>query len=183
MTAHFTHRGVATYKHLVTLGIGTACPAQDAARRVQLSTTAYARLSGHYLSSPRFDLARKITSTALIVDAALLHAGARSWHQNNNISNALCHSSTGLIASVAILAQDRTRGGSTLASLVGLVSGVLGSGLGVSLLTQQFGLDPRPFFRASCSGSTGSGSGVVLGVGLKGRLRSPYLCSNGTRCV
>ena len=41
---------------------------------MQLSAIAYGRLSGHYISSPRFDLALHISSTAAIVDATLLHA-------------------------------------------------------------------------------------------------------------
>ena len=40
---------------------------------MQLSAIAYGRLSGHDLSSPRFDLALKLASTAAIADATLLH--------------------------------------------------------------------------------------------------------------
>ena len=78
LTEHFTTRVVGAYKHLGTLVTSTACPTQDAARRVSQASGAYARVSGHVLSSSQFDLALKLQSTAAFVDATLL-SGSELW--------------------------------------------------------------------------------------------------------
>ena len=43
----FTLRVVGAYKHVGTLVTSTACPTQDAAKRVALANAAYSRMSGH----------------------------------------------------------------------------------------------------------------------------------------
>ena len=73
ITERFVLKVVGARKHLGTMVTGTACPAQDASRRIQLPTSTYAWLSGHYLGSTRFDLAMQISSTATFVDATVLH--------------------------------------------------------------------------------------------------------------
>ena len=48
-------RVVSAYKHLGTSVTSTACPTQDAARRVSLASGAYSKVSGHFLSSMQFN--------------------------------------------------------------------------------------------------------------------------------
>ena len=44
-------RAVAAYEYSGTLVTSTACPTQDAAKRITLATGAYAKVSGHFLLS------------------------------------------------------------------------------------------------------------------------------------
>ena len=67
-------RVVTAYRHLGTMVTPTACPTQDAARRVSLATSAYAIISGHVLSSKQFCVKIKLQTTAALVDATLLHS-------------------------------------------------------------------------------------------------------------
>ena len=71
-------RAVGADKHLGTLVTSTACPTQDAARRVSLAGSVYAKVSGHVLSSQQLDLIVKLQASAATVDATLLH-GSKSW--------------------------------------------------------------------------------------------------------
>ena len=65
-------RALSAYKHLGTLVTSTARPTQDAARRTNLATIAYSKVSGHFVSSKQFDLRLKLQATGLFVDATLL---------------------------------------------------------------------------------------------------------------
>ena len=78
LTERVLLRIVGADKHLGTLVTPTACPRQEAARRVSQASTAYASLSGHFLSSIKFDLALKMQSTTAFVDATLLF-GCKLW--------------------------------------------------------------------------------------------------------
>ena len=78
LAGEVTVRVVPAYKHLGTLVTSTACPTQDAARRANLDTIAYSRVSGHFLSSRQFDMCFKLQATAAFVDATLLH-GSELW--------------------------------------------------------------------------------------------------------
>ena len=61
-----------------TLVTSTDSPTQDAARRINLATIAYSKVSGHCLSYKQLDLRIKLQATAALVDATLLH-GCKLW--------------------------------------------------------------------------------------------------------
>ena len=70
----FIVRAVGAHKRLGTMVASTACPTQDAAKRIALASAAYSRMSAHFLSSQQFDLAVKLQATAPLVNATVLYA-------------------------------------------------------------------------------------------------------------
>jgi hypothetical protein len=51
------------------------CPTADAARRVQRVGLAYAKLSGHVMSSKLFEVRAQLQCVVALVDSTLLHGG------------------------------------------------------------------------------------------------------------